>query len=199
MSDRPTPVSPPLAVIGFGEVSTTDPAEFSRNGPSFFADPVAWLVTAAVEQALGRCREDVLTVSDNIGVLVVSEVCTLETMRSIARAATRGRISPLRFAGANPGSLASVACIRWGFRGPTLTLSMSHAAGVEPAVIVAGSWLHSGQAGYVVLGSHYLHNGKLHIARCVIIRGTSDTDSDDAEHISSLLTQPVMTFKSPKP
>ena len=47
------------------------------------------------------------------------------TLTAIAGTAARGFVSPLRFAGANPGVLAGLACIRWKLRGPSLTFAMA--------------------------------------------------------------------------
>jgi hypothetical protein len=160
-----------LAVIACGEVTAADPGEFSRNAPSFFADPIAWLVAAAVEKALAACPEDVLSAPDEVGMVAVSGSCTALAMREIARTASRGMVSPLRFAGANPGVLAGLGCITWKLRGPTLTLSMHPIYGIEVAAIVATSWLRGGQARYVLTVVHLIEEG-WHVARCAVTRSS---------------------------
>jgi hypothetical protein len=142
----------------------------SRNGPSLFADPVAWLVAAAAAAALAACSGDVLSEPDEVGVIAVSSGCTARTMRAIAGTAGGGLVSPLRFAGAIPGVLAGLVCIRWKLRGPTLTFSMDPVAGIDVAATVAGAWLSRGQARHVLVAAHRIEDGH-HMARCVVVRG----------------------------
>lgn len=156
-------------VLGRSVLHCADPAAFARNAPSLFADPVAWLVCAAAEAATAQCAEVLARSRDDVGVLVVSEFATLTTMRSIAGSARRGRVSPLRFAGANPALVAGLVCIRQGFRGPALTLSMPVASGVGTAAAVAGGLLSSGAAGHLVLAAHTATTG--HTAACVVVDG----------------------------
>jgi hypothetical protein len=159
-------------VLGHGVVCGPDPAAFARNGPSLFADPVAWLVCDAVDRAVEESRQDLAGLRDQVGIIAVSEFATLGTMRSIAHTARNGRVSPLRFAGSNPGALAGVPCLSRGFRGPSLTLSMSPADGVEPAVAIASGLLSSGAASHLILAAHTV--GVEHVARCVIVDETVD-------------------------
>jgi hypothetical protein len=178
-----------LAVLAFGAVTAADPAEFSRNGPSFYADPASWLVTAAAQDALSTCAENLLSASDEVGMVTVSNVCTTLTMRDIARAVSRGRVSPLRFAGANPGVLTGLPCIKWKFRGPTLTFSMDPVVGVDVAVTVVKSWLRNGQAKYVLIATYLVEHGQ-HVARCVITRRTDADGPDGRREVEQLLTLP---------
>jgi hypothetical protein len=150
-------------VIGHGTARAADPAVFAHNSPSLFADPVAWLVSAAVE----KCAHVVAGAPDGVGVIAVSEFATLLTMRAIARTASKGRVSPLRFAGANPGALAGLTCLRWGFRGPAMTLSMNPEHGVDTALVLANGLLSAGAAEYMVLATHAVAGE--HIARCVVL------------------------------
>jgi hypothetical protein len=159
-------------VLGYGVVRGADPAAFARNGPSLFADPVAWLVCGAVESAIEECQQDLAGSRDHVGIIAISEFATLDTMRSIAATAGNGRVSPLRFAGSNPGALAGVSCISRGFRGPALTLSMCPADGVEPAVAIASGLLASGSASHLVLAAHAA--AVEHVARCVIVSEAVD-------------------------
>jgi hypothetical protein len=154
-------------VLGRSVLHCADPAVFARNSPSLFADPVAWLVCAAVEAATEECADELSHAREDVGVIVVSEFATLTTMRSVAGGAAHGRVSPLRFAGANPAVVAGLACITLGFRGPTLTLSMSPADGVGPAAAVASSVLSSGAAGHLVLAAHQVTDE--HVATCVVV------------------------------
>jgi hypothetical protein len=157
-----------------GWVTVADPAQCSDNRPSFYADPVAWLVTRAVEQVLDGTY--VPAELDKVAVLVMSGSTTRPTMAGIADKAARGRVSPLRFAGANPGILAGLTCIQWGFTGPSLVLANDPADVLDTAAAVVDSWLDSGQARHVLCVAHRTDpNG--HRARCVIV-GAEDNRPD---------------------
>jgi Beta-ketoacyl synthase, N-terminal domain len=166
-----------LTVIADRTVAGADPRGYSRNAPSFYADPAAWLVVAAVQEALAACAENPLSTPDEVGVVAVSPVCTAHTMRAIAHSAADGLVSPLRFAGASPGILAGLACIRWKLRGPTLTLTMDPASGLDIAATVAGGWLRDGQARYVLVAAYDIE-GERHVARCTVVRGRRPGEPD---------------------
>ena len=74
------------------------------------ADPAAWLVADAMEQALNACSAPWQEARKEIGVISISDRCTLFTMNGIASGAQNGQVSPLRFAGANPGSITGLPC-----------------------------------------------------------------------------------------
>jgi 3-oxoacyl-(acyl-carrier-protein) synthase len=155
------------AVIGHAEVTAADPAGFSANKPSFFADPLAWMVVAAIERALGGIpMEPAMT--DETGVLVMRDTGALPTSRVIARQAQRGQVSPLRFAGSNPGILAGLSCIRWELRGPSLVLTGAFAKVAGAGLTVARRWLADGHARHVVCAG-YQEGPEGHTVRCVIL------------------------------
>ncbi|SER90238.1 Beta-ketoacyl synthase, N-terminal domain [Lentzea xinjiangensis] len=156
-------------VLGLGSLIVVDPAVFDHNAPSFYADSVAWLVAEAVDRALGQAGDQVGEVSDEVGVVVISEVATTGTMHAIGLGAARGRVSPLRFAGANPGVLAGLTCIRRRFRGPSLVLSTSPAAALGAGVAVVRGWLDSAAARYVVLAAHFVTEAGEHVVNCAIV------------------------------
>ncbi|GAA3841047.1 coronafacic acid synthetase [Sphaerisporangium flaviroseum] len=156
-------------VIGRGEVTAADPARFSANKPSFFADPLAWLVAAAIERALdGAQVEPVMA-----GIVVMSDTAALPTSRVIAGEARRGRVSPLRFAGSNPGILAGLSCARWGLRGPSLVLTGAFPKVSDTGFTVARRWLADGHARHVVCATYRTVPGGAHTADCVLL-GSSD-------------------------
>ncbi|TDV37788.1 hypothetical protein [Actinophytocola oryzae] len=181
-----------LTMTGFAELTATEPDTYSRNRSSLYADPVAWLVDAAVRRALDSCGESLGHdgAADDVGILALSETCTARTIRSIAGMTARGRVSPLRFAGANPGSLAGLSCLTGRFRGPSVTLAMSVPAGVGPAVLVAAGWLRAGQATHVVLAVHDRRtdgDGQVHHARCAVTRLGRDGEPDMAGDLTRVL------------
>jgi hypothetical protein len=158
-----------LTIVGSGTVSTGDPPSLSRNAASFYADPAAWLVTAAVQRALDDCAEDVLGEPDEVAVIVVSSRGTEATMMGIARSARAGRVSPLRFAGASPGILAGLPCARLGLRGPSVMVTMSGRDGLATAALLADSWLRAEQARYALVVSHRQDDDRHH-AQCLVTR-----------------------------
>lgn len=181
-----------LAVAGHGAVTVKDPAARSANRPSLYADPVAWLVAAAVEAALEEsgCREDVLAARDDVAVIVLTGAQALPTSRVLAaQAGTRGRVSPLRFAGANPGILTGLTCIQWGLRGPSLVLAAADDGTVDVALTVAESWLSSGQARYVIAARHQVHP-EGHTVRCAVLHAATEPGTDPR----ALLTAPIASL-----
>ncbi|WP_131740835.1 beta-ketoacyl synthase N-terminal-like domain-containing protein [Actinomadura roseirufa] len=143
-----------LRVAGDGLARTADLGSAGRTRASFYADPVAWLVVDALELALERAGPHAREALARTGVLAVSEYATRHTMGSIGRQAARGRVSPLRFAGASPGSLAGLACVVLGFRGPTLLLGMPPATARAAALAIVSHWTATGQCRYVAVAEH---------------------------------------------
>ncbi|MEJ2409003.1 MAG: hypothetical protein P8Y48_06575 [Novosphingobium sp.] len=106
----------------------------SRNKPSFFATPVAWAVADFVEMLV---RENGEIDPHRTGMIVASDECSLATIREISRAAARGHVSPLRFAGASPSVVVGLPALLQGARGPALCLTMppEHALAAMAATI----------------------------------------------------------------
>jgi Beta-ketoacyl synthase, N-terminal domain len=139
-------------------------AGYLHNKPSMFADPVGWLVAEVVQSRLAAVST---ADPEHTGLVVVSEIATAETMGRLAVTARAGRVSPLRFAGANPGVVAGLACIRSGLRGPALLLTMAPAAGLPIAAMMARAWLRDGAASAVLVVEHELSTDA-HRLRCVL-------------------------------
>ncbi|GAA3452396.1 hypothetical protein [Dactylosporangium matsuzakiense] len=156
-----------MIALAYGEADTAD----ARNAPSFFVDPAGWLVNTAVSGALQTTGALPTTAiePDEVAVIVVSDICSATTMASIAASAERGVVSPLRFAGANPGVLAGLPCIRGKLRGPSLTLTMPPDEGLPVAAVVAAGWLRDGHARHVVLATYAIEAGRP-VARCAVVR-----------------------------
>lgn len=155
MSEIATLDTSGLAIVGQGIVTTPDLSGLQPSQMvSVYADPVSWLVLEAVERAMGEGHEDLLAAREAVGHIAVSDHCTTHTMRGIAAAIPAGRISPLRFSGANPGSICSLPSQLLGFSGPSMTLSMPPEKGLPTAVAVARVWLRQRSAAYVLVTSH---------------------------------------------
>nr|WP_255431323.1 beta-ketoacyl synthase N-terminal-like domain-containing protein [Streptacidiphilus sp. PB12-B1b] len=171
------PAAPPPVVLGHGTRTVADLSTCSANRPSFYADPLAWLVNAAVEDALEDCRDTLLADRDQVGVLVLTGDRPLPTAGLIAATVARGRVSPLRFAGGNPGILAGLSCIERGFRGPSLVLSAAEDATVATALALAEAWLQDGRARYVVCARHREEaEGEAQTVTCVVLRQAAGAD-----------------------
>jgi hypothetical protein len=158
---------PPYHVIASSEILCADPNQFSRNKSSNYADPVAWLAVEAARRALANMPAD-LGAQDDTAVLAISAQCTIGTIHDIAARAQSGLLSPLHFAGANPGSLAGLVCMNWQFRGPSLALTMPPASGIGTALIVSRNWLRLGQARYVLIIAHEV-GAAGHVASCSVL------------------------------
>ncbi|MFD8570104.1 hypothetical protein [Streptomyces sp. NPDC059639] len=138
------------------------------------------MINDAVEAAVDDCGADLTTVGDQVGMIAISESCTVTTMQIIAKATPRGRLSPLKFAGANPGSIAGLSCIQQGYRGPTLALSTAPTNAVGTASDIAASWLGRGLARYVLIATHRQDND-VHAARCLVLQAAQATDAARCE------------------
>src|SRR5262245_24756419 len=93
----------------------------ARNRPSFYATPVAWAAANFTQSLIG---DEGGVVPRHTGMIVVSDECSLGTIRELSRTATQGAVSPLRFAGASPSIVAGLPALEQGIRGPTLALTM---------------------------------------------------------------------------
>ena len=139
------------STLRVGELSAT------RAGAPFHADPVAWLVSDATGAVLRRAAAgpEPPVEGGHTGVIAVSCEATRHTARALAGASRDGRrVSPMRFAAANAGSIAGVACIVHGLTGPSLVLSMPPVDARAVAETVARSWLESAACRAVVLAEH---------------------------------------------
>lgn len=160
-----------MTEVASGFAADADRAARSRDRrPSFYADPVSWLVAQSVRAALDACPEDLVGRADEVAVITVSDHCTLRTMREIAGQVPTGRVSPLRFSGANPGSVGSLPGILLGFQGPSLTLSMPPDTGLPVARAIAHGWLAERAAAYAVVSAHEVSREGRHEVRTTILR-----------------------------
>src|SRR5215467_9919576 len=85
----------------------------ARNRPSFYATPVAWAAANFTQSLI----EDAGGIEPHrTGMIVVSDECSLSTIRDLSRTAEQGTISPLRFAGASPSIVAGLPALEQGIR-----------------------------------------------------------------------------------
>lgn len=144
---------PELAVLAEATATVDTLADVRPRRRSFYADPLAWLVTDAVARAMadagGKARPD----PEGTGVLTVSSFATNNTLTDVVRALPHGRLSPMRFVAASPGTVAGVACLVLNLRGPALVLTMAPDVGRPFAEVMSRAWLTTG-CSYVVVAEH---------------------------------------------
>jgi hypothetical protein len=144
-----------LAVAGSGEADSPQPDLFEARTRATvrYADPAAWITAAAIANAISSFRDELAGCLHQVGVVVVSDQGPTATMAEVNAATANGFSSPLRYAASSPGSLAGVACIAFGFRGPTLNFTMCPADGVPVALQLCDNWLSRGVVRYMVLAT----------------------------------------------
>jgi hypothetical protein len=144
-----------LAVAGSGEADSPRPDLFEAQTRATvrYADLAAWITAAAIGKAISSLRGLLGGCLHQVGLVAVSDQGPATTMAEVNAATTNGFSSPLRYAASSPGSLVGVACIAFGFRGPTLNFTMCPADGVPVALQLCDSWLSRGVARYMVLAT----------------------------------------------
>jgi hypothetical protein len=142
-----------------------------RNRPSFYATPVAW---AAAQFTQLLIEDEGGIVPHRTGMLVVSNECSLSTIRDLSRTAAQGTISPLRFAGASPSIVVGLPALQQGIRGPTLCLTMppSHASSAIVAII--NYWIRYSNIVSVIAIAHYKQGDSRHLFKGVIAKSGGD-------------------------
>jgi hypothetical protein len=160
-----------ILVIGRGEAEIGGSERYGKGleRKVRYADPVAWTIKGAVTAALTGLFEKVSAVRDSVGFATATEIGPRDTIVEVARAARIGQCSPLRFAAANPGSVTSVACVAFGFRGPTRNLVMSPADSVPLLLMFAEQWLGANVADVVLLSTFAARPSTAASARCLVL------------------------------
>jgi hypothetical protein len=185
-----------LIVVAQGEARRPQREVFGAPALALvrYADPAAWIMATALAQALAPVREVVAAVPDRVGVIVTSAVGPVETLATVAEAARDNFASPLRYPAANPGSLAGVSCILFGFRGPSLTLTLPAPTGVPLGLLLAERWLQQAASYMVVAACSACAPGR-YVARCLVLapRGSppGPVSGDLASEVNWLSTVPA--------
>jgi hypothetical protein len=162
------------SVVGSGEANSHQPDLFEARTRATvrYADPAAWITAAAVARAIAEVR-DLLAVSQHeVGMIAVSDQGPAHTMAEVNIATATGFSSPLRYAAASPGSLAGVTCIAFGFRGPTLNLTMDPNHGVPLALTLCSAWLSRRVARFMVLATFRRNDSAAGFSRAVLFART---------------------------
>ncbi|RPI19502.1 MAG: hypothetical protein EHM58_01460 [Ignavibacteriae bacterium] len=95
---------------------------FSKVMPSLrYADSTAWILLECIDKLLKsqNCYQIEYT---DVGIILISDYGTLDTIHRFHDDAQNGFISPLRFVASNPASTVGFVCTYLNIHGPTLTL-----------------------------------------------------------------------------
>lgn len=142
-----------------------------RNRPSFYATPVAW---AAADFTQLLIEDEGAIVPHHTGMIVVSDECSLSTIRDLSRTAAQGTISPLRFAGASPSIVAGLPALEQGIRGPTVCLTMSPRHAASAIVALIEYWIRYSNIVSVIAIAHYKQDENRHLFKGLIARSSGD-------------------------
>jgi hypothetical protein len=142
-----------------------------RNRPSFYATPVAW---AAADFTRLLIEEEGGIVPHRTGMLVVSDECSLHTIRDLARTAAQGSVSPLRFAGASPSIVVGLPALEQGMRGPTLCLTMPPAHASSAIVAMVHYWTRYSDIASVIAIAHHKQGEGRHLFKGMIATASGD-------------------------
>src|SRR6185369_10375982 len=137
----------------------------SRNRPSFYAPPVAWAVADFTQLLI---EDEGGIVPHQTGLIVVSDECSLSTIRELSRPAAQGTVSPLRFAGASPSILAGLPALEQGIRGPTVCLTMLPAHALSAIVALTNYWIRYNNIVSVIAIAHFKQDEGKHLFKGLI-------------------------------
>jgi hypothetical protein len=143
----------------------------ARNRPSFYAAPLAWAAASFTQLLLGD--EDRI-VPHHTGMIVVSDECSLSTIRELSRTAAQGTISPLRFAGASPSIVVGLPALEQGIRGPTLSLTMPPCHASSAIVATIHFWISYSNIASVIAITHYRQGERRHLFKGLVARSAGD-------------------------
>jgi hypothetical protein len=183
-----------MVIVGSGEAESYQPDLFDARARTTvrFADPAAWITATAVARAISGSRNLLAPFLHEVGVVVVSDQGPGATMAEVCAAAKTGFSSPLRYAASSPGSLAGVSCIAFGFRGPTLNLTMGIDHGLPTALQMCSTWLARRTARFMVLATFKSYGPNNSLGRAVLL-----ADPDVSENAGKPITQEVTDWLSP--
>jgi hypothetical protein len=122
-----------------------------RNGVRN-ADPTVWPVLESVGQLYRAHCMQLEAHLDHVGMIHFGSAYPKATAQRVtADVARSGRVSPAAFINANAGAAVSLCCTRFGFRGPTMAVTMPTADAKTLVDVLATQWLRQGNARYLIL------------------------------------------------
>jgi hypothetical protein len=143
----------------------------AQNRPSFYATPVAWATADFTQSLIG---DEGGIVPHHTGMIVVSDECSLSTIRDISRTAAQGTISPLRFAGASPSIVAGLPALQQGIRGPTVCLTMPPEHASSAIVALINYWIRYNNIVSVIAIAHFKLGERRHLFKGLIAGSADD-------------------------
>ncbi len=166
-----------------------------RNRPSFYATPVAW---AAAHFTQLLIDDEGGIVPQRTGMIVVSDECSLSTIRDLSRTAAQGTISPLRFAGASPSIVAGLPALQQGIRGPTLCLTMPPDHASSAIVALIKYWIRYGNIVSVIAIAHYKQGECRHLFKGMIARSAGDELGQQVLQLTDSQAREIVLCPVPK-
>lgn len=170
-----------LIVVASGEADAYQPDLFEARVRSTvrYADPAAWTTATAVALALAGAGNLLATWRHEIGIIAISDQGPGISMAKVEADATTAFSSPLHYAASSPGTLAGVACIAFGLRGPTMNLTMAPQDGMATALLMCTSWLERKSARFMVVATHSTSSSGAMMSRAVLLAPPGFTGSGD--------------------
>lgn len=116
------------------------------------ADPTVWTVLECVAQLYRAHCSRLEPHRDHVGVIHSGSAYPKATAQRVMVDLNRsGRVSPAAFINANAGAALSICCTRFGFRGPTMNLTMPASDARTLVDMLATRWLRQDNARYLIL------------------------------------------------
>lgn len=116
------------------------------------ADPTVWTVLECVARLYRAHCARLEPHRDHVGVIHSGSAYPKATaLRVMADLNRSGRVSPAAFINANAGAALAICCTRFGFRGPTMNLTMRATDARTLVDVLATRWLRQDNARYLIL------------------------------------------------
>jgi hypothetical protein len=179
-----------LTVAGKGEAVASQRDRFDARVRATvrYADPAAWTTATAVANALAGAEELLAKWQHEIGMIAISDLGPGATMAEVQAEGTKGFSQPMHYAAASPGTLVGVPCIAFGFRGPTMNLTMAPQEGIPVALTLCSGWLTRKAAKLMVVATCRVTNSGTMMSHAVLLAPHGFSES------GSPLTESVITW-----
>ncbi|MGO9317556.1 MAG: hypothetical protein ACLPXT_01280 [Terracidiphilus sp.] len=160
-----------LTVAGKGEAGASQRDRFDARVRATvrYADPAAWTTATAVANALAGAEELLAKWQHEIGMIAISDLGPGGTMAEVQAEGTKGFSQPMHYAAASPGTLVGVPCIAFGFRGPTMNLTMTPQDGIPVALTLCAGWLARKMARFMVLATCRVTNSGTMMSHALLL------------------------------
>jgi hypothetical protein len=134
-----------------------------------YADQAAWITATAVTKTLAAAGDGWSELRHQIGMIVLGNQGPGATMAGMQEEGTKGFSSPLHYAASGPWTLVGVSCIAFGFRGPTLSLTMDPQDGLPTALTLCQAWLARKAARLMVVAACRTDAAGATLARALLL------------------------------